>query len=219
MKIADIIIPHHNRHDLLKNCLDKIPNDIFNIIIVSGGTFAENCNKGAKIAETDNLIFMNDDIEPDINILKKLANNNSDIVGCAQIILKRSKEITYFGINYSFHFDSKKRIVLVGQLTNNINKVHIPDGFCFKVKKTVWQKIEGFNENFKNGGEDQDFNCKAVENGYKIDYITKPLIHYHNQSEGRKNNITENVNLFWKLWSKEKIIKIFKIKNDIKIKI
>jgi len=46
-KIADIIIPHHNRHDLLKNTLDKLPNDIFNIIIVSGGTFAENCNKGA----------------------------------------------------------------------------------------------------------------------------------------------------------------------------
>ena len=65
-KIADIIIPHHNRHDLLKNTLDAIPLDIFNIFIVAGGSFARNCNLGAKLAQTDNLIFMNDDIEPDI---------------------------------------------------------------------------------------------------------------------------------------------------------
>ncbi len=56
-KIADIIIPHHNRHDLLKITLEHIPNDIFNIIIVSGGTFAINNNKAAKIATTDRLIF------------------------------------------------------------------------------------------------------------------------------------------------------------------
>ena len=74
-KIADIIIPHHDKHDLLNALLKGINHKRYNIIIVSGGSFGENCNKGAKIAETDNLIFMNDDIEITDNQLYKFINS------------------------------------------------------------------------------------------------------------------------------------------------
>ena len=83
-KIADIVIPHHDRHDHLKDCLDCIDNSLFNIIIVSGGTFAHNCNKGAKLAETNKLIFLNDDTIPTNEVLMELAESEYDITGIAQ---------------------------------------------------------------------------------------------------------------------------------------
>ena len=108
-KVADIIIPHHNRHDMLKECLESLDNDIFNIIIVSGGTFAENCNKGAKIATTDNLIFLNDDVIVREGVLEEMVKRKEDIVGVPLRIFSVNKVVV--GMNMLWGKYGKSKIL------------------------------------------------------------------------------------------------------------
>jgi len=198
-KIADIIIPHHNRHDLLKNTLDKLPLDIFNIFVVAGGSFARNCNLGAKMAQTDNLVFMNDDIEPDVEQIIEACQNKADIVGFSEILPNEGGRIVR-GIGWSKN--------LKANLMENARDVHIPNGFLFRVKKKAWEKLGGFDENFINGAEDLDLGLRAREMGMTIDYIYKrPIVHYHSQSEGRFDNVSRNRDYFQKLWPEERLRK------------
>lgn len=205
IKIADIIIPHHNRHDHLFNCLNELPNDVFNIIIVSGGSFAENCNKGAKLAKTDNIIILNDDVIPQIDLFIKSCEMSADIVGFYQFVPSENK--TKSGIGYAL--DDKGK--LTSFLSDGNNKPALPAGFCVRIKKSVWEKIGGFDEIFINGSEDHDFSFKALELGLIIDYIRTPLIHKHSQSAGRFQHTVKNNKLLLEKWSDKKIIELLKL--------
>jgi GT2 family glycosyltransferase len=204
-KIADIVIPHHNRHAYLKKVLELIPNTIFNIIVVSGGSFAENCNKGARIAQTDNIIFLNDDTEPDVEVLKKMIADSSDITGVAQFVPDRNQ--TFYGIGY--------RGEAMVYLAKEGESVHSPSGYCFKVKRQAWELLGGLDEIFCNGAEDVDFFLKAIENGLSIGYVRQSMIHYLSKSEGRFDHANKNQRVFNKRWPAAKIMNLITNKKSI----
>lgn len=204
VKIADIIIPHHDQHKYLWGVLERIQNRNFNIIIVSGGTFAQNCNKGARIAETDNLIFLNDDTEPLEDVLKAMVEDSSDITGVAQYIPDLKN--TFYGIGHNKNKEGEMRAFLSADLEN----VDIPSGYCFKVKKKAWEKLGGFDEIFKNGCEDRDLFLRAKEMGMTFGYVENPMIHFLSKSEGRFNYAGEMEKVCEKRWGK----KLLKMKFD-----
>lgn len=195
-KIADIIIPHHNRHDLLKHLLSMIPNDIFNIHIISGKSFGKNCNKGAKIAETKNLIFLNDDIEITAEQLIKMVNSlkKYDFVGTTQLAGADQKK--YWGIKV---FQDEK-----GQLRHGISDLEkdsiFPSGFCFAITKKAWDSLKGFNEKYSTGNEDIDLGFRAIDKKLKMTILDLEIPHMESQSLGRFNFVEENEDLFYKTW-------------------
>jgi len=196
-KIADIIIPHHNRHDLLVKCLEKIDNKKFNITIECGGSFARNCNKGARGAETENLIFLNDDTLPDEYVLIKMATNPTDITGIAQNIPENGK---FYGIKMD-------RLSMKRELATTPEKVFMPSGFCFKVKTKVWKKLGGFDEKYINGAEDIDFFLRAMEKKMSFGYLTEGFTHLLSQSDGRFDHAQKNDEIVDEKW-KNKIKKL-----------
>lgn len=196
-KIADIIIPHHNRHDLLETLYSGIDKNIFNIIMVSGGTFAENCNRGARIAETDTLIFLNDDVVTKQSILEEMAEADEDICGVSQIVNGR----IIYGMGWSGYKATDNF------LAEKKEDVVMPSGYCFKVSKSVWEELGGFDERFINGAEDCDLFLKAMKKKIKFGYIDEPMIHLHSQSQGRYDKVDKNFKLFNKIWE-HKIQKI-----------
>jgi GT2 family glycosyltransferase len=198
-KVADIVIPHHDKHGMLANCLSRLNDSLFNIIIVSGGTFSENCNKGAKIATTDNIIFLNDDTLPDKQTLMDMASDTADITGVWQTNIN-SKMVLY-GISIRVVDGVVKKNLAV-----NEKDVVVPSGYCFKVKKKSWKKLKGLNEKFKNGSEDIDLFLRAKELGMAFGYVEKTMIHLLSQSAGRFEYAIENDELFSKIWD-DKIIK------------
>lgn len=204
-KLADIIIPHQNRHDCLKVVLDALSYDQFNIIVVSGKTFAENCNKGAKIAETDNLIFMNDDIEPNSDVIREMLDAPEDIVGAAQITPSWNPDKIYYGISYKWQNGFIKEAI-----TDDYDHALIPTGFLFRIKSKVWKALKGFDERYKNGGEDQDLFLKALEEGYSISIVKTPTIHHHSQSRDRFKHTSDNRTLLNREWNELRIKKLIK---------
>lgn len=200
-KIADIVIPHHDRHDHLKNTLDRLDNSLFNIIVVSGGSFAENCNKGAKMAVTDNIILLNDDTEPDNAVLERMCERGEDIVGTAQFIPNMNKTIYGMGCG-------EKNGKAYWFLAEKKDSVLIPTGFLYRFKKKAWKQLKGFDERFKNGGEDQDLGMRALEMCMTIGMLDDVIVHHHSQSKGRFDNIDQNNKLMQELWPVERISKV-----------
>lgn len=210
-RIADIIIPHHNRHDHLHECLNHLPNDIFNIIIVSGGSFAHNCNKGAQLATTDNIIILNDDTIPDPEMFIAACKKPEDIVGFSQIIPSMGDEALH-GIG--FHVENGK---WKAALTSDRDTIKIPSGFAFRVKRKAWEELGGFDEDFYNGGEDSDLFFRAIDKGYSMSIAQlSPIVHKHSQSDGRLTFSLENQKLLDKKWPNDKVIKLLNLNNDIK---
>jgi len=206
-KIADIVIPHHTNHSDLKILLECLDVSLFNIIIVSGNSFGVNCNKGAKLAETDKIIFMNDDIEITTEQILRIVNNigEYDFVSSTQIagtdVIKK-----YWGIGLFKNEDGSIR----HQIAINEKKSLFHSGFCFGVKKDTWKKIGGFDERFMTGNEDVDLGFKALEMKCKIKILDLDIRHKECQSEGRFDHCDENEKLIYKLWDQKYLKKIYK---------
>lgn len=194
-KIADIIIPHHDRHDHLETLLEMIPNDIFNITMVSGRSFGKNCNKGAKTAETKKLIFLNDDIEINADQLVKIANclNKYDIVGSTQLAGDDQKK--YYGIG--FYRDGDK---IRHRITMTESESIFPSGFCFGITKKAWDSLKGFNDKYNTGNEDIDFGLRAMDKKLKMHTLDLEIPHKESQSQDRFKFVEENEELFYQTW-------------------
>jgi GT2 family glycosyltransferase len=211
-KKATIIIPHHNRHDHLHTLLDILDNKEFDIIIVSGGSFAENCNRGAKIAETEKLIFMNDDTKPtNENLLQIIATLNMvDFVGSTQIVKNNKK---YFGIGFMHNINGSttnhKNYKYYPQIQLQKNASLFPSGFLFGIKKYVWEQLNGFNENFKTGYEDVDFGVRCLEKKISMAILDLEIKHDESESEGRFRFCQENTDLFNKIYSQKKLKELY----------
>lgn len=207
-RIADIIIPHHNRHDHLQKCLEQLPNDIFNIIVVSGGSFAANCNKGAKMATTDNIIILNDDTVPNYSYLIEACEQKGDIIGFPQYIPSEDK--TFYGVEVWEDNDTPNG--WKAKLTEEASKVMFPGGFAFVVRRKVWEELGGFDEGFYNGGEDSDFFLNALNCEKQISYSPNVILHHHSQSDGRLTFAGENQTLLDEKWPKDNIFDVLRIK-------
>ena len=194
-KIADIIIPHHNRHDMLKILLEGININIFNIIIISGGSFGYNCNKGSELAETDKLIFCNDDIKISSEQLIRITNclNDYDFVGSTQVAGKKKKK--YWGIGL---FKVKDRII--HSISIRQEDSLFPSGFLFGIKKSVWEKMGKFNERYKTGNEDVDFGLRAIRAKLKMKILDLEIEHAESQSDERFTFCKQNEDLFYSMW-------------------
>ncbi len=197
-KIADIVIPHHSQHDMLAEVLKRIDNKIFNIIIVSGGTFGQNCNKGAKLAETNNIIFLNDDTEPTNEILIKMVEEKHSITGVGQYIPAVRKK--KFGIRLD-------RYKFQRFLSDSIEENFMPSGFCFKIKKSTWEKLGGFDNIYKNGAEDIDLFLRARSRRIKFGYIEDCITHFLSKSENRFDHAGENDRILERKWKKKIMLK------------
>lgn len=210
--LADIIIPHHDRDDLLRECLKSIPRDKYNVIISSGGTFAENCNKGALRSLTENLIFLNDDALIEATLFDKVLSSPGDIVGVAQKMREGGKHI--FGLGGKIQSPEQKPL-LKRFFARSLDEVFIPSGYFFKITKSAWLNLGGFNTFFINGAEDVDLFLRALESGYDFDFVTEAGLHLHSQSLGRNDKDIYNSSLLESLWSMSRIKALLSVRNDL----
>jgi len=143
------------------------------------------------MVKTSAVVFLNDDtrIKNAKHVFEKMYKmlKTNSIVGC------RVEE----GLN-GFNI-VKKRLVAVYS-TNE--KVQFPAGHCLMMKTSTYKKLKGFDEKFLNGGEDIDLFMKAKKLKMKIGVSDEIICHLEHQSDGRFDNLSENVTLFNDRWGK-----------------
>ena len=212
--LPDIIIPHHNRWDLIGGCLQNIPMD-YKVFIVRGFYFAQACNRGASLSKADRLLFLNDDVVLTKQAFKELQEHDEDIVGLPLRIPSMDKIV--YGMNmYWGKYGNVDNLIdsVKTQLSfDGFNTCQIPaTGAAFMIKRRVFEKLGGLNEDYVNGGEDNELFLTALEQGYSFGHLETICDHFHSSSQGRYDNDIANHRLLTKHFPKKRLLNIVKKK-------
>jgi len=188
-----------------ENNVNMIIDEFQDVKIIENKTnkgFALACNQGAKIAQGNFLVFVNSDIilrgNPLPEMLKIIeASNNIGLLG----LQLRNENGSYQPSFYNFPSLTKRLLELSGikklllklRSKNNSNliypkEVDIIKGAFFMVKKQLFKKQEGFDENYFMYVEDADLSYRIKKSGYKNFIInTENIIHLAEHHEDVRN--------------------------------
>ncbi len=238
-QISFIIVVHKGRV-YLERCLASVFKNCENIrkeiIIVNNGDellsasedvriisaenkgFGNACNLGAKEALGDILCFLNPDTEILTNIKEPTkyfnANNDIGVIGAKLVDEKddiqewcAGKEINLLDIicnNLGF-----KRSKEIWESKKEIDCAWV-SGACLFIQKELFQKLNGFDENFFMYFEDIDLCKRAKKSGYKIIYYPEFIVKhfggksFENKKEQKKIYYTSQDYYFQKHFGKMK---------------
>lgn len=206
---ATIVIPTINaRPDLLNACTDECARTMRfgdSLLVVESGTFAENCNGGSALTESDVIIFLNDDCKPDQDdwidrLLDPLQDPTVGIVGCRLIYPTGKLQHTgiYFDIDENGHLHGINRTWDVPS-----GPVDAVTAACLAIRTTVFRDLDGFDEAFVNGNEDVDLCLRARQAGHTVYYQADCTVIHHESQSGpaRWTHVAQNVALLNERWS------------------
>jgi O-antigen biosynthesis protein len=159
--------------------------------------FAGACNRGAAAATGELLFFLNNDLvltpgwfEPMRDLLRR---PDTGLVGNVQL-RAATGELDHAGVT----FDAKGKPghdharPLAARL-RGWRAVPAVTGACLALRRPIWEKLGGFDEGFRNGGEDIDLCLRARAAGLRTLVSLRSVVRHHvSASTGRKLRDEEN---------------------------
>ncbi|WP_055448945.1 glycosyltransferase family 2 protein [Lacinutrix mariniflava] len=191
---AEIIVIDNNSQD--GSCVmvkEQFPNVKFIENKVNSG-FSKGNNIGVKQAKGEYLCILNPDTVVAENTFKTLLafaekQNNLGIVGCKLIDgignylpeSKRNVPVTKIAINKAL--GNSKHYYANHLKENEIGKVDVFVGAFMLLKRSVYNEVKGFDEDYFMYGEDIDLSYKIKKSGYQSFYFGETsVIHYKGES-------------------------------------
>lgn len=203
--LVSIIIVNYNGKTFLEDCfksLKQVSYSNFEIILVDNNStddsiafiknnypstiiiklddnygFAYPNNVGAKNARGDLLLFLNNDtkVTPDfISEIVDVITKDQKIAICQSLLLKPNGEVDSSGDyvdTMGIAFSSKEKV-------EKIREILSAKGAAMMVRKDVFKKLGGFDEQFFVSFEDVDLGWRAWILGYKVVVIPQSVV-YH----------------------------------------
>ena len=215
--LVSIIIVNYNGKSYLEQCfksLEKINYENYEIILVDNNStddsiqfikrnypstiiikldknygFAYPNNVGAKNARGKYILFLNNDTKVTSNFITELVNaleNHLDVAICQSMLLKPDGEVDSSGDfvdSIGVAFSSKEKV-------DKIKEILSAKGAAMMVRKTVFEKLGGFDEKFVLSFEDVDLGWRTWILGYKVLVIPDSIV-YHIGGQTAKKMKTE----------------------------
>lgn len=192
-KFEIIVVDNDEEKTLGKDLKKKFPKVIY--IPNENKGFGQGNNTGVKKAKGDFIFFLNPDTKifpKTIDLLVDYLNRHKEVGIVAPILIDQNKNLYEQGANeltpvsalftFSFiHTLFPKNPIAKRYWTNGWDKKEIKEvasvpGAAFVIRKEIFKKIQGFDENFFMYFEEQDL-CKRVrEFGWKIVMIPKSKV-------------------------------------------
>ena len=181
MSYVSIIIPHHTGK-LIYNCLNSLKDvKAEKIVCSSTPTIFPNVrsiytprnepthkrNKGVKLSMGDYICFLDDDVKLEPNCIKHMQTYldwHNDVGMVFGTLSRVDKSIDCFGVWLSW----------TGFLIENVKTVIYPlsilsgKGACCIIRKKLFDKLGGFDEDFVIYGEETDLSWRVWLAGYKV---------------------------------------------------
>jgi len=215
--LVSIIIVNYNGKSNLEKCLESLSNinyDNYEITLIDNNStdksvefvmnnypsiiiiklnknqgFAEPNNIGAKNANGDFYLFLNNDtvVRPNfiiemINLLKK----DSEIAICQSLLLKPNGDVDSSGD----FVDTLGRAYSSRDKVNEVKKILSARGASMMVRKEPFWDLGGFDKKFFASFEDVDLGWNAWIYGYKVVIVPNSIV-YHTGSQTVKNLSSE----------------------------
>lgn len=168
-------------------------------------------NVGIEHATGDIIFFFDDDAEitPDTIPAHLALYNDPGVIGTAGMVINDGEEITYdtnietgktnfFGTRFSFHFRSARE-----------QDIDFPYGCNMSFRKSVLNKVHGFDEDYGKVFEEVDLASRARAFG-RIRYTPEAVVYHHKAKVGGTRGTTEKKNrmlyYFYGLYLRKRIL-------------
>lgn len=208
--------------DMSTDKTKTIEKFIKNIIVIHNDKinyFLINCNNASKYAKGKYMIFLNNDTRVHkewlIYLIKLIESDNKIGIVGSKLIYPNGRLQEAGGIVWNDgdpgNFGNLDKADMPEY--NYIKEVDYVSGASFIIRKSIWEKIGGFDERFiPSYFEDTDLAFHLRKEGYKVMYQPKSIVfHYEGISNGK--NIKSGIKKFQ---VKNKEIFIDKWKNEFK---
>jgi GT2 family glycosyltransferase len=235
----EIIIVDNGSTDESLMFLEKISKKLPLTIIKNkeNKSFSEGNNQAAEIAKGEYLLLLNNDIEPTYGWLNEmmgtmLNNENIGSVGAKLVYPNDSHDflkIQSIGISFTedkeisgnsfrpYNIGSFKSLFHTSVKTKPVMGV---TAATLLIKKSVYESVNGLDEEYYYGFEDVDLELKLLKKGYKNIFCSTALL-FHNESPTQINEFKKkkhqekekyNKNILNRKWGKYLFENIFKDK-------
>lgn len=160
--------------------------------------FAGACNRGAAAARGELLLFLNNDLVFRPRWFERMRDvvqgaPRAGLVGNVQLNAATGA-VDHAGI-YFDHKGKPAHATHVGPLAplRNARVVPAVTGACLAVRASLWRELGGFDEHYRNGGEDIDLAFRARAAG-RTNYVAlRSVVQHHvSASPGRKLRDEQN---------------------------
>lgn len=201
---SEVIVVNNNSDDETINKIEERFSKFRFIYNKTNGGFGNGCNLGAKNADGAFILFLNPDTvptEPAIEKLLDTAKQNPDytIVSCRQVNETGKESIPFGPFPSFFNLTGFQRAIFTRRIPYTAH--HIPDicfpdwisGSVFMIRKEVFLKLGGFDEDFWMYFEDVDLCRRAKNNDDKIAFYNNITIEHNHGGSSRINLKTTSI--------------------------
>jgi GT2 family glycosyltransferase len=232
---ASIVVPVHNRAALTGRCLDAVlahspagsevivvddastdstpdvlagfGDAIRAVRLARNGGFARACNEGARLAQGDLLVFLNNDTEPHPGWLQALRRYLDEHPAAAVVggkLLYPTGAVQHAGV--AIGQDGYPHNLYAGfpaehPAVNRSRRLQAVTGACMLVRRQAFEAAAGFDAGFHNSLEDVDLCLRIGEAGGEIHYCHEAVVtHLESASRGRDDRFEQSVRLYRERW-------------------
>ncbi|HEY4248766.1 MAG TPA: glycosyltransferase family 2 protein [Lacunisphaera sp.] len=179
--------------------------------------FAASCNRGAAAARGEIFFFLNNDlvllprwIEPMLSMFARFAK--AGLVGNVQLNAS-TNAVDHAGIFFNLKGKPEHDTTFpILRRLAGYRRVSALTGACFAVRSSTWKQFGGFDEGFRNGGEDVDLCLRAEAAGLRNYVSLRSTVRHHvSQSVGRKLRDEQNSQRLMLRWHETIAVKMGRI--------
>ena len=205
----ELIVVDNNSTDGTQEFLSTLDGDVRIIRNQENLGFAKACNQGAAAARGTYLVFLNNDTIPLKDWLRPLMSEVEEdpkvgIVGSK--LLYQDGTVQHAGVvrdlEDRFPYHIYKNFPGDHRAVNQRREFQIVTAACMLIRRSLFEEVMGFDEDYVNGFEDADLCLKVRERGYTVVYQPRSVvIHLESQTPGRKAHEDANAARFLQRWS------------------
>ncbi len=203
---VEVIVSDNNSTDGSRELIREKFKEVMLVENADNAGFSKANNRGAKIAKGKYLLILNPDttvcrgaVESMFNFLEK--NSNTAVVGCKLLnpdgSLQRSCGIfpnlltEFFYRTFLNRFFPNSRIVGAYKLSSwdyaTTSEVDWVTGACLMIRKDVFDRLEGFDEQMYMYYEDTDLCYRVRELDWKVHFIPDGQVYHYLGGSWKKN--------------------------------
>ncbi len=209
----EVIVVDNNSSD---KAIKKFPNEFSETTFIfnkSNCGFGEGCNVGSAVASGKYLAFVNPDIKFESDCLSDMFNfmeNKSDAGACSPLLKDFEGNLTYIYNNFpdftwefheAFGFGNEKKSKDLLKVFDDDRKINSSvevdwlTGACLILRKELFEKISGYDNDYFLYYEDTDLQFRISSMGYKIYCVSdREVKHFTNSSI--KSDFGEDIYFF-----------------------
>ncbi len=170
--------------------------------------FAKGCNAGARAALGECVLFLNNDTIPQPGWLSEMVRMmaSEDRVGVvgSKLLYPDTKRVQHAGIELINGIPDHpfRGAAADDPRVCRTRDLDMVTGACLMIRKDLFDRLNGFDEQYVNGVEDVDLCLRVRDAGYRVVYCATSVVeHCEGRSAGRFDRVHENLRKFVARWN------------------